>query len=191
MEKAQNNLKNFEKKYPWWLYLCGLYLSYLIGNFFNTEMTVYSIIGQLNMLFSTIGSYVPYILMIMLRIIAPLISVALFELFSRVFYALSNAVSFGAITMKSKDFVSALRLFVILSNIGLGLLNLLYYFFNFLIPLGMVVLEFAVVSTAYILFFTYIDKYYLDKKTAHRAFSTMAIIYLLFSLFNIAGGLLL
>ncbi len=143
------------------------------------------------MLFSTIGSYVPYILMIMLRIIAPLISVALFELFSRVFYALSNTVSFGAITMKSGDFVSALRLFVILSNIGLGLLNLLYYFFNFLIPLGMVVLEFAVVSAAYILFFMYINKYYLDKKTAHRAFLAMAIIYLLFSLFNIAGGLLL
>ncbi len=188
MEKA---IKNIEKRFNVWVYAAALYISYGIGNFLNNEITVYSVIGQLNMLFATIGGYAPYALMVIMRFIVPLISVGLFEVFSRVFFALSNSFSLGAVTMQSKDFVGCLRIFVILSNLAHGVLNLLYYFFNFLIPLGMAVLSFAVTSAAYLLFFMYIKKYYLDKKTAHRAFRTMAMIYLLFSFFDIAGGILI
>lgn len=179
-----------EKRYNKWIYIGVLYLSFIIGNLFNYETSAYSIIGQLNMLFSSAGSYVPYAVGVIIKLVAPLISVALFEIFSRVFYGLSNSFSLGAITMSSRDFTAALRIFVILSNLAHGILTFMYYFFNFLIPLGMIVLSFAITSVAYVMFFLYIDKHYLDKKTAHRAFRTMAVFYLAFSLFNIAGGIL-
>lgn len=194
--KINNDLKlktkiNLEKRYKNWYYLIALYISFFVGNLFETEMTVYTLIGQLNMLFSSINGFVPYAVVVFLNVIIPLFHVLLFHVFARVFYGLSNAFSFGAISMQSKDFVSALRLFVIFLNLALGFLNLFYYLFNFLIPLGMLVLNFAFTTTAYLLFFMYIYKHYLDKKTAHRAFRTMALFYLTFTLFNLAGGILI
>lgn len=190
----ENNLKakkNIEKRFKVWVYVVALYLSFVIGGYFNSEITVYSIIGQLNMLFSTVNGYTPYGVAIVLKLVVPLISLALFEIFSRVFYSLCNTFSLGAVTMTSNDFVRALRIFVILENLALGALNLLFYFFNFLIPLGMVVLSFAITTTAYTLFFMYINKHYLDKKTAYRAFRIMAVLYLAMSFVNIAGGTLI
>lgn len=187
----QNIKNNIENKFNIWIYVIALYISYIIGDFFNTEITMFTFINQLNMLFSTINSNTPYAVEILLRFFIPLISVGLFELFARVFYGLTNTFSLGALNIKSKDFVNVLRVFVIAANLLLGVLNLLYYFFNFLIPLGMVVLEFTIMSAAYLFFFLYLNKYYLDKKTAHRAFRTMALIYLGFTFFGIAGGILL
>jgi hypothetical protein len=191
METSQNIKVNIEKRYNKWVYIGALYLSYIAGAYLQSEMTIYGVIDNFSMLLSTIQQQAPYSTVIFLRLLIPLLHVGLFELFSRIFYALCNTFSFGAVSMSSKDFVSCLRIFVILANIALGILNLLYYFYNFLIPIGFMVLSFAITTGAYFMFFMYINKHYLDKKTAHRAFRIMAIFYLSISFFNIVGGLIL
>lgn len=190
MEKTLTN-KRLEKRFNVWLYIGILYISFFAATFFENEMELYSLINQLNLIFSPLYGYFPYSFEIILRMLLPLINVGLFEIFSRIFFKLSNAFSFGSVTMNGKDFVAALRLFVIFENFALGVLNLCYYLFNFLIPLGMVVISFVITSTAYFLFFMYINKYYLDPKTSHRAFRIMALFYLVFTFANIAGGLLI
>ena len=189
MEKVK---KNLEKRYNVWFYVAALYVSYFVGNYLQNEMTIYGIIGQFNMLMSLISNNgLPYLFVVMLKLLIPLVQVGLFELFSRVFFGLSNSFSFGSVNMKSNDFVAALRIFVIMLNLALGLLNLLYYLFNFLIPLGFIVLTFMLTTAAYFMFFIYINKHYLDKKTAHRAFRTMSMLYLAITFFNLAGGIIL
>jgi fatty acid desaturase len=182
---------NIEKRFNVWVYIAVLYLSFLAGTYLQSEIAANSVILNYNMLFGDVYGQMPYFYGIIIKLIVPVIHVALFELFARIFYVICNAMSFGAIRMTSKDFAACLRIFVILANFALGALNLLYYFFNFLIPLGFTVLGFAVYTAAYFWFFTYIYKHYLDKKTAHRAFRTMAVFYMAISLFNILGGLLL
>lgn len=182
---------NIEKRFNVWVYIAALYLSFLAGSYLQNEIAANSVISYYNMLFNEVYGQMPYVFGIIIKLIVPALHVALFELFSRIFYVICNAMSFGAVRMSSKDFVAALRIFVILANLALGVLNLFYFFFNFLIPLGFMVLEFAIYTAAYFLFFVYIYKRYLDKKTAHRAFRTMAMLYMFVSLFNIVGGLML
>jgi len=191
MEAKIAENKRIENRFNVWWYVAVLYLSFLLGNYFDNEITLNTFINQLNMLFGTINSYTPYALGVVFRFLIPLISVGLFEIFARVFYGITNAFSLGALNIKVKDFVGVLRIFVIVSNLVMGIFNLLYFFFNFLIPLGKTVISFGVISAAYLLFFLYINKYYLDKKMAHRAFRTMALLYLVYSFFTITRGVIL
>ena len=189
MEKTATN-KRLENRFNVWIYIGVLYISFIAATYFESEMTLNSVISQLNSIFSPVYGYIPFFFEIIIRLIIPLFYVGLFELFSRIFYRLSNTFSFGSVTMSGKDFVSALRLFVILENLAMGVLNLFYFLFNFIIPLGMVVISFIITSTAYFMFYMYINKYYLDPKTSHRAFRIMATFYLIYTFFTIAGGLL-
>jgi hypothetical protein len=179
--------RRFHKR---WYHL-ALYLALFAGTFFQNELAIDSLVSQLNYIFSDAYGQLSIAFVYVFRFLAPLIHLLVFELISRFVYMYTNRLTFGAVGLTAPQFVSALRLFVILGNLAFGIFNLLFYFYNFLIPLGQIVLRFFIMTAAYFLFYLYIDKHYLDPKGAHRVFRAMAILYLTFSLLNLLGGLLL
>lgn len=181
-------MKGFERKirledrFNVWIFIAALYVSFLAGNFFESEMAINTMLADLGTLFKTMEGYIPRAFLVIIHIIMPMLSVAIFELFARVFYSLSDRFSRHAIGIGANRFVSALRPFMILINLAKAVLCLFYYLFPFIIPLGLVVLTFAIESAGFLLFFLYIDRHYLDKKTADKAFMAMAIFYLVYTL---------
>ncbi len=171
-----------EDRFNAWVLVLALYLSFLLGNFFENEMAINTMFAQLSTLFKTIEGYIPYYFAVIMHFVIPLLSLALFELAARVFYFISDRLSRHAVGIGSTRFIRALRPFMILINLVKALLGLLYFFFPFLIPLGLSVLAFAVESAGFLLFFMYLGRHYLDKKTADKAFMVMAIFYLLYTL---------
>ncbi|NLK17261.1 MAG: hypothetical protein GX304_01880 [Clostridiales bacterium] len=171
-----------EDRFNIWVYVLALYLSFLLGSFFENGMAVNSMFAQLSTLFKSIDGYIPYSLAVIIHMVIPMLSVALFELVARVFYSISNRLSRHAVAVGANRFVAALRPFVILINLVKAVLGLFYFLFPFLIPLGLTVLSFIVESAGFFLFFVYLSRHYLDKKTADKAFMVMAIFYLLYTL---------
>lgn len=195
MENQAKTAKNYNKKlienrYNVWLYVAVLFFAMLLGTHFQTGMQINSIVSNMNMLLGSEYGRASYGIYIFLRFFSAGISVVVFELLARGFYYLTNNFTFGALNMGINNFMRILRVFEILKYAALALLNLAFYFANFLIPIGITVISFAVSTAAYFLFFIYLNKHYLDPKAAHRVFRVMAVIYIMVSVFKVIGGLI-
>lgn len=182
--------KRLENRYNVWVYRAVLLLSFYLGKYFTTGMTVNTVITHLNMIFGSHYGPLSYSFIIVLRVVFAAMEVLITEIAARLVFMLSNSMSFGAVTMSYKNFVGSVRLFVIAKNLIFGIFGLLFYRYNFLIAMGVIVGDFVIATAVYFMFFLYIKKHYLDPKMVNRAFRVLAIIYFSYKLIPILGGVL-
>ena len=181
MEEIIRPKVRLEQRFNVWVYVIALYLSYLAGNFFNNDMAINTALSQVGSLFKSIDGYIPYAFVVVLHILTPMLSVAIFEVFSRVFYYITNSISRQAIGIGANRFTRSCGSWILINLVN-GVLNIFYYFFPFLVPLGLNVLSFVIEGAGLLFFFFYLNKHYLDEKTADKAFLAVASFYLIYIL---------
>lgn len=120
--------------------------------------------------------------LIVASIMVALAQVGIFELISRLLFNFaSRKTMFKAFNCNREQFVDVLRLFYIIRCIILGSLFLFVYFFNFLLPLFNLVLNFGISVIVYYIFFVWLKKLnYLNKAVIHKTFLNLAVVVVLF-----------
>jgi len=182
-----NPYKLIENKFNVWWYIALLYLAALLGSSFEGEMTANFLLGQIGAMYGVSMSYVSYIF---IRLLVPVMSVLLFEGISRLLFIFIRRNTYN-LNVEMRHFVNALRLFETARLAITGLFGILFYFANFLIPLGLIIIDFIVSAVCYTGFFLYFNKNYLTAETSHKIFSSLATVFIIFNAITFIGGLAL
>ena len=119
---------------------------------------------------------------IVASIIMALVQVGIFELISRLlFNFVSRKNMFKAFNCNKEQFMDVLRWFYIIRCVILGSISLLVLYFNFLLPLFNLVINFIISVIVYFIFFIWLKKLnYLNMALIHRTFLNLAVVVVLY-----------